>query len=58
MFKHSFLFFILIESVLMIKKYIGLYTFSHLKNAGRPTCMGHIKYMEVYGRGIMCVVSR
>ena len=42
----------------MIKKYIGLYTFSHLKNAGRPTCMGHIKYMEVYGRGIMCVVSR
>ena len=56
MFKHPFLFFILIEYVMMIKKYTGLYRYSHLKNAERPKRMGYNTCKSM--GSVLCVVRR
>ena len=55
-FKNLFLFFILIEYVMMIKKYTGLYRYFHLKNAGRPKRIGHNTRKSM--GAVLCVVRR
>ena len=40
----------------MIKKYIGLYTYLHIKNVERPIRMGHNTWKSM--GEVICVVRR